>query len=302
MIKIVTDSTGCLPDDILKEFNIRVVPLNVHFGKDRVFREGVDLTPQQFYRLLAESPELPTTSQPSPGQFREVFAEMAEGGHQVLCVVISSRLSGTYQSAIEAQRMLPEADIVVIDSLSVAAGLGLMALTAAEMAGKGHALEEIVARVEQMKQDMRVYFVVDTLEYLQKGGRIGTAAALIGTLLQVKPVLAIREGIVQPLDKVRSKRKALQQLLNDLELQVAPGQPVLCMLMHAQSPDEVHDLGVEMRKRLRCERMITVEVSAVVGTHAGPGVVGGAICPVAWPVDIVPMLMEEQGAPIKLRE
>jgi DegV family protein with EDD domain len=287
MIKIVTDSTGCLPGDILKEFDIRVVPLNVHFGKDRVFREGVDLTPQQFYRLLAESPELPTTSQPSPGQFREVFADLTEAGHQVLCIVISSRLSGTYQSAVEAQHMLPEADIVVIDSLSVAGGLGLMALTA--------------ARGEQMKQDMRVYFVVDTLEYLQKGGRIGTAAALIGTLLQVKPVLAIREGIVQPLDKVRSKRKALQQLLNDFESQVAPGQPVLCMLMHAQVPDEVRDLGVEMRKRLRCERMLTVEVSAVVGTHAGPGVVGGAICPVAWPVDIVPMMMEEQGAYMKLR-
>jgi DegV family protein with EDD domain len=301
MIKIVTDSTGCLPGDILKEFDIRVVPLNVHFGKDRVFREGVDLTPQQFYRLLAESPELPTTSQPSPGQFREVFADLTEAGHQVLCIVISSRLSGTYQSAVEAQHMLPEADIVVIDSLSVAGGLGLMALTAAEMAGKGHTMEEIVARGEQMKQDMRVYFVVDTLEYLQKGGRIGTAAALIGTLLQVKPVLAIREGIVQPLDKVRSKRKALQQLLNDFESQVAPGQPVLCMLMHAQVPDEVRDLGVEMRKRLRCERMLTVEVSAVVGTHAGPGVVGGAICPVAWPVDIVPMMMEEQGAYMKLR-
>ena len=292
MIKIVIDSTSYLPEEILQQHDIRVVPLNVHFGADRVFREGVDLDPAAFYQLLAAAPALPTTSQPSPGQFREVFTELSAAGHQVLCIVISSRLSGTYQSAVEAQRLLPEADIVVNDSYSVAGGLGLMALTAAEMAAGGHTMEEIVARVEQMKQDMRVYFVVDTLQYLQKGGRIGTAAALIGTLLQVKPILALREGIVQPLDKVRNKRKALRQLLEDFESQVAPGQPVHCMLMHAQAPDEARDLGLEMQKRLRCERMITVEVGAVVGTHAGPGLVGGAICPVAWPVKLSPTIEE----------
>ena len=278
MIKIVIDSTSYLPEEILQQHDIRVVPLNVHFGAERVFREGVDLDPAAFYQLLAAAPALPTTSQPSPGQFREVFTELSAAGHQVLCIVISSRLSGTYQSAVEAQRLLPEAAIVVNDSYSVAGGLGLMALTAAEMAAGGHTMEQIVARVEQMKQDMRVYFVVDTLEYLQKGGRIGTAAALVGTLLQVKPILALREGIVQPLDKVRNKRKALRQLLEDFESQVAPGQPVDCVLMHAQSPDEARDLGLEMQKRLRCERMITVEVGAVVGTHTGPGLVGGAIC------------------------
>jgi len=278
-----------------------VVPLNVHFGEERVFQEGVDLSTAEFYRLLAQSTALPTTSQPSPGQFHTVFAELAAAGHQVLCIVISSRLSGTYQSAIEAQRMLPGADITVIDSYSVAAGLGLMALTAAEMAGAGHTLEEIAARVEQMKQDTRLYFVVDTLDYLQKGGRIGTAAALIGTLLQVKPILAVHEGIVQPLDKVRSKRKALQRLLEDFEAQVAPGQPVLCMLLHAQVPDEVQALKVEMERRLRCERVIAVEVGAVVGTHAGPGVVGGAICPVAWPVAMDSLMEEPEAAGLPLR-
>ncbi len=296
MIKIVIDSTSYLPDDILHQYDIRVVPLNVHFGAERVFREGVDLSPTQFYKLLAESPVLPTTSQPSPGQFREVFAELTAAGHQVLCIVISSRLSGTHRSAIDAQRMLPDTDIVVIDSFSVAGGLGLMALTAAQMAATGYAMEEIVARMEQMKQDMRVYFVVDTLEYLQKGGRIGTAAALIGTLLQVKPILSIHEGIVQPLDKVRNKRKALRRLLEDFEMQAAPDQPVMCMLMHAQAPDEANSLAVEMPKRLRCEQMITVEVGAVVGTHAGPGVVGGAICPVAWPVNVGSIIEDQQRA------
>jgi DegV family protein with EDD domain len=301
MIKVVIDSTSYLPDDIVRQYDIRVVPLNVHFGQERVYREGVDLTTAQFYELLARSPGLPTTSQPSPGQFQEVFSELTAGGDQVLCIVISSRLSGTYQSASEARRMLPGADIVVIDSYSVAAGLGLMALTAAEMAAAGGTMEEIVSRVEQMKQDIRLYFVVDTLEYLQKGGRIGAAAALIGTLLQVKPILAIRDGIVQPLGRVRSKRKALRQLVADLESQVAPGQPLLCMVLHAQVPDEARELEMELRKRLRCEKTIAVEVGAVVGTHAGPGVVGGAICPVAWPVSIGTVMEEQEEARLPWR-
>jgi DegV family protein with EDD domain len=296
MIKIVIDSTSYLPEDLLRQYDIRVVPLNVHFGAERVFREGVDLTPAQFYKMLAESPVLPTTSQPSPGQFHDVFADLTGAGHQVVCIVISSGLSGTYRSAVDAQRMLPDADIVVIDSYSVAGGLGLMALTAAQMASAGHAMEEIVARLEQMKQDTRVYFVVDTLEYLQKGGRIGTAAALIGTLLQVKPILVIHEGIVQPLDKVRNKRKALRRLLEVFESQATPDQPVMCMLMHAQAADEANSLASEVQKHLRCEQIITVEVGAVVGTHAGPGVVGGAICPVAWPVNVGSIIEDQQRA------
>ena len=301
MIKIVIDSTSYLPDEIVRAHDIRVVPLNVHFGADRVYQEGVQLTPGEFYRLLRESPVLPTTSQPSPGQFREVFEALTADGHQVLCLVISSRLSGTYQSALDARRALPDADITVIDSYSVAAGLGLMALTAAEMAAEGHALDEIVARIEQMKRDIRLYFVVDTLEYLQKGGRIGTASALIGTLLQVKPILAIQDGIVQPLDKVRSRRKALRRLVEDFEAQVTPGQPVLCMLLHAQAPDEVQALQAEMLQRLNCERVITVEVGAVVGTHTGPGVVGGAICPVAWPMSVGEVVEATEGAPLAAR-
>jgi DegV family protein with EDD domain len=301
MIKIVIDSTSYLPEEIVRAHDIRVVPLNVHFGAERIYQEGVELTPDEFYRLLAESPVLPTTSQPSPGQFRDVFAELTATGDEVLCIVISSRLSGTYQSAVDARRILPDAQITVIDSCSVAAGLGLMALTAAEMAAEGHAMDEIVARVEQMKQDTRLYFVVDTLEYLQKGGRIGTASALIGTLLQIKPILAIHEGIVQPLDKVRSRRKALRRLLENFEAQVAPDQPVLCMLLHAQAPDEVQALQAEMQQRLNCERVITVEVGAVVGTHAGPGVIGGAICPVAWPINVGTMVEEPKRTPLAAR-
>jgi DegV family protein with EDD domain len=286
MIKIVTDSTCYLPSDTVEKFDLRIVPLNVHFGEEQTFQEGVTLDNDQFYTMLAEAPELPTTSQPSPGQFRDVFAELTEAGHDVLCIVISSKLSGTYQSALDARDMLPDANIVVIDSYFVAAALGLMVVTAAEMAAEGYSLEEIVARVEQMRRDMKLYFVVDTLEYLQKGGRIGAAAAFLGTLLKVKPILTLDEGVIKPLDKVRSKRKAIQRLLAELESHVSPGQPVQAIVMHAQVPDEVSELEAEVRRRFNCERTIFGEVGPVVGVHAGPGVLGAAVCPEAWPLEV----------------
>lgn len=286
MIKVVTDSTNYLPRDEIEEFDIRVVPLNVHFGEQQVFQEGVTLNNDQFYALLAEAPELPTTSQPSPGQFLDVFSELTEAGHDVLCIVLSSKLSGTYQSALDAKHMLPDANIVVFDSYSVASPLGLMAITAAEMGAEGCTMDEIVARVEQMRRDMRVYFVVDTLEYLQKGGRIGAAAAFCGTLLKVKPILSLDDGVVKPLDKVRSKRKAIQRLLSELESHVSSDQPVQALAMHAQAPDEARELEIEIRRRFNCLRIVFGEVGSVVGTHTGPGLLGAAICPEAWPLEV----------------
>jgi DegV family protein with EDD domain len=287
MIKIVTDSTSYLPPEEIERFDIHVVPLNVHFGEDQVFQEGVTINIDQFYAMLAESPELPTTSQPSPGQFLDVFSELTEAGHDVLCLVISGKLSGTYQSATDAKHMLPDANIVVIDTYSTVSCLGLMVVTAAEMATEGHTMAEIVARVEQMRDDMKLYFVVDTLEYLQKGGRIGAAAAFLGTLLKVKPILMLDEGVIKPLDKVRSKRKAIQRLLSELESHVSPEQPVQAVAMHAQAPDEASELTTEMRRRFNCQRMFFGEVGPVIGTHTGPGLLGAAICPEAWPLEVV---------------
>jgi DegV family protein with EDD domain len=286
MIKIVSDSTNYLSSHETEKHDIRIVPLNVHFGEEQVFQEGVTLNHDRFYEMLAEAPELPTTSQPSPGQFYEVFSELAQAGHAILCLVISSKLSGTYQSALDAKQMLPDANIVVIDTLSAASPLGLMVITAAEMAAEGHSMDEIVARVEQMRRDMKVYFVVDTLEYLQKGGRIGAASAFLGTLLKVKPILSLDAGVIKPLDKVRSKRKAILRLLGELESHVSPGQPVQALAMHAQAPDEAGELETEIRRRFNCQRVIFGEIGPVIGTHTGPGLLGAAICPEAWPLEV----------------
>jgi DegV family protein with EDD domain len=270
----------------------------VHFGEGRVFQEGIDLTNDEFYAMLAAAPDLPTTSQPSPGRFRDVFAELTAAGHDVLCILISSKLSGTYQAALDARSMLPDANILVVDSYFVAAALGLMVVTAAEMAEEGCSMDEIVARVEQMRRDMKLYFVVDTLEYMQRGGRIGLAAAFLGTLLKVKPILTLDEGIVKPLDMVRSKRKAIQRLLAELEAHVAPGQPVQAIVMHAQVPGEVSELEAEVRRCFNCQRTIFGEVGPVIGTHTGPGVLGAAVCPEAWPLPVTAARDQEVGASI----
>jgi DegV family protein with EDD domain len=182
--------------------------------------------------------------------------------------------------------MLPDANIVVIDTYSTVACLGLMVITAAEMAADGRTMDEIVARIKQMRDDMKLYFVVDTLEYLQKGGRIGAAAAFLGTLLKVKPILMLDEGAIKPLDKVRSKRKAIQRLLSELESHVSSDQPVQAITMHAQASEEAQELELEMRRRFNCHRFYCGEVGPVVGTHTGPGLLGAAICPEAWPLEV----------------
>lgn len=279
MIRVVTDSTGYLPQEVIDSHGIHVVPLNVHFEDGSVFQEGIDLTNQDFYRMLATCKQLPTTSQPSPALFKSVFEELTRNGDQVICTVISSEMSGTYQSAVEARRNLPGADISIVDSQMVAAGLGFLTLTAAEMAEDGCSMHEIISRIEQMKEEIRIYFAVDTLEYLQKGGRIGTASAMLGTLLKVKPILTIRDGIVQPVDKVRSRCRAVQRLVDELVAYVGDRQPTQIILMHSRAFGDAEALKAELQNKLKCSRIYITEVGSIVGTHAGPGVIGGAVCP-----------------------
>ena len=228
--------------------------------------------------MLAESKVLPTTSQPSAGEFFDLYSELSKDGHEIMSIHLSSKLSGTISSAQSAKEMLPEAKIAIIDSASIAMGLGLMVLTTARAVAEGKTTAEIVAAVEKMIPAMNLVFVVDTLEYLQKGGRIGGAAALVGTLLKVKPILCLKDGRVEPLDKVRSKRKALARLLEVVEERVGPGTPVRVAVLHAEVPDEARELEQEVRARFNCTEFYFSEVGPVIGTHTGPGVVGLVAC------------------------
>jgi len=276
MIKIVTDSTAYLPADFIREHDIRVVPLYVHFGEE-AFKEGVEISDEEFYARLKRSPTLPTTSQPSAGEFQEVFRELSEAGHEIIALTISSKLSGTWNSAMAAKEMLPQAQISVIDSLSTAAGLELMVRAAVEAAEGGATHQEVVALVREIVPKMNIFFVVDTLEYLAKGGRIGNAKAFLGTLLKVKPILFLHEGAIEPLEQVRSKRKAQARLLELVEERVGDrGAEAKVALTNALVPDEALALGRELQKRLGCAEPIQSTLGPVIGTHTGPGLVGVA--------------------------
>ncbi len=274
MIKIVTDSTAYLPADYMQAHDIRVVPLSVHFGEE-AFKEGVEISDEEFFARLKRSPDLPTTSQPSAGDFKKVFQELAEAGHEIVTLTISSKLSGTWNSAMMAKEMLPGAGISVVDSLSTSGGLQLMVYAAVEAAEAGASRQEVVDLVQGIVPKMNLFFVVDTLEYLAKGGRIGNAKAFLGTLLKVKPILALQEGAIEPLEQVRSKRKAQARLLELVERAVGDrGAEARVAVVNALVPKEATALGQELQRRLGCAEPIQADLGPVIGTHTGPGLVG----------------------------
>jgi DegV family protein with EDD domain len=276
MIKIVTDSTAYLPEATIRQHDIRTVPLYVHFGK-QAFREGMELSNEEFYSRLKEAPELPTTSQPSPGEFYEAFKELDGGGHEIIALTISSKLSGTWDSAMGAKEMLPEAKIHVIDSLSTSIGLQLIIEAVAEAISAGATAREIVEQVEALKERLYVLFVVDTLEYLAKGGRIGNAKAFLGTLLKVKPILTLEGGAIEPCEQVRSKRKAVTRMLDLIEEHLGDNaSQAKLAVAHALVPDEAQSFIREAMDRLGCAEPSCADIGPVIGTHTGPGVIGVA--------------------------
>lgn len=285
MLRVVIDSTAYIPPEILQQHQIVVVPLKVLFGAE-VYDEITGLSNADFYRRLMTTTDFPTTSQPASGEFKQAYQQVLQQSPaaQILVLTISSKLSGTYNAAMTAAEQLPEVKITIFDSLSAAMGLGLMAITAAEMAAAGHNLTQILARLEQMRRDTRIVLVVDTLEYLKRGGRIGTAAAFLGTLLNTKPILAVVEGTLQPLDRVRTKKRALERLFSELEGQIStPRQPVQAGIMHIAAQAELESLAALMTERFNITRFYTSELGPVVGAHLGPGALGVGICPEPWP-------------------
>lgn len=274
MIKVVTDSTAYLSQDLIEQHDIRVVPLNVLFGS-KSYHEGIDLDYERFYHMLAEADELPTTSQPAVGDFLAVYSELVEAGHEVISIHISSGISGTVDSALATREMLPQPDRVsVVDSLSASMGLELLVRAMLDAIEAGQSRGEIVALLEQLSQQLRIYFVVDTLEYLHKGGRIGGASALLGTVLQIKPILLLKDGKIGPWGKVRSKRKAAAKLLDIVEERVGD-QPIGKIgVTHALVPDEAEALVKKLKQRLGCTECYVSQIGPVIGTHTGPGVLG----------------------------
>jgi DegV family protein with EDD domain len=271
-VKVVTDSASDIPADIARELGITIVPCNVHFG-ERTYRDGVDLSGEEFLNRMATSPILPTTSQPAVGVFEEAYRRLAQETDQIVSINLPKKLSATYNSALLAAQALPELEIVILDSTQVCMAQGWLAIIAARAARQGMGLAEIVALVEDTIPRLRLIALLDTLEYVRRGGRIGKASALLGTLLNVKPLIQVLDGEALPLENVRTRQKALRRLV-EIVGDLGPLQEVA--VMHANAPATVQQLVEMLAPFHPPDRILVGQVGAILGTHAGPGAVGVA--------------------------
>ena len=275
-VAIVTDSTAYIPPELIKGHRIEVVPLHLIWG-DKTYLDGVDITPNEFYERLATAKELPTTSQPSPAAFKEVYERLQGEGYDILSIHISSKLSGTMDSALQAKAMVPDARIEIVDSLTTSMGMGFAVLEAARAATRGASLEECKAIALRGLANVLVYFLVSTLEFLHRGGRIGGAAAFLGTALNLKPILQLRDGRIEAIEKVRTMSKATDRLLEIFAEQARGKRPIRLAILHANAQEEAERLLERARQKVSVDDIseaVIVPVSPVIGTHTGPGCVG----------------------------
>lgn len=279
-VRIVGDSTCDLPIDIRTDHNIETVPLNVHFG-DEVFQDQVTIGPEEFYAKLKSSRVLPRTSQPSPGDFVAVYERLAgePGTEAIVSIHLSSEMSGTYQSALIASQMVKEKgiDVTVVDSRMASTQCGALVLIAAKAARAGWPKSDVVQLIETAKTKIEVVFVVDTLEYLQKNGRIGKAAGLIGGLLHIKPILTVADGFVAPLEKIRGSSRIMPRMVEIVSEKVKSRQPQVVYILNADCPDRARELETKVREAIAPKYLYHGAIGPVIGAHAGPGTLA-----VAW--------------------
>jgi len=275
-IAFITDSTAYLSPAFVKENEITVIPLNLHWD-DTNYRDSVNITPSKFYEMLAKSKTIPTTSQPTYGEFEVIIKELSQTNEAIIAVLISSGISGTVDSALMAQKHLSDIALEVVDSKTTSAGLALLVKALVGARSKGANSAEIVALANKIIDNMGIFFMVDTMEYLYKGGRIGGASRFLGSALDIKPILFLtKEGKIDALEKVRTKKKAVQRLM-DLAVEKAAGKKARVGVIHAQVPDDAEQVKQALAQRMDCVEMEVYELSPVIGTHVGPGTLGIAV-------------------------
>ena len=277
-VAIVTDSTAYIPVEVSQGYPVHSVPLQIIWGTD-LLKDGIDISPNQFFDRLANSKTIPTTSQPSPAAFKETYENLTAAGYDILSIHISSKLSGTMDSATQASAMLPNTTIELVDSLTTSMSLGFQVMSAARAAQQGASLAECKVIAEEARSTTGVLFLVNTLEFLRRGGRIGGASAFLGTALNLKPILEVVHGKVEGIDKVRTWNKAVDRLLDIFEARVNNRTPVrIAALYGGSGVDAEAQLILERAKQRYGEGLISetvlTSVSPVVGVHTGPGVVG----------------------------
>jgi DegV family protein with EDD domain len=278
-IKLITDSTSDLPPELAQQWDITVIPCYVNFD-DRSYQDGVNIDPDEFFRLLSTSPRLPTTSQPTPNDFFEVYKGLADQGHDIVSVHLSAKFSGTLNSAIQAREQLLSsqsgnpARVEVIDSYTASVGLGLIVLEVARVIRDGSSYEQVVEAARSSIARTQSYFILDTLEYLQKGGRIGKASAFLGSILKIKPILTIREGEVHPVERARSLDRGLQRLVS-ITQEASPLKRL--GVVHSATDSEAESLKSRLGSLLPEGEIMVTRFGPVLGTYVGPGAMGIAM-------------------------
>lgn len=272
-VAIITDSTAYIPDDLLAQYPIRVVPQVLIWGEE-TYQDGIDIQPDEFYKRLPKASVSPTTSQATPGAFLKLYKELLDEGYEILAILVSAKLSGTIESANQASADFPGVPIEIVDSQSTAMAMGFQVLTAARAAKEGLSLKDCKELAIKSIPYTGVIFAVETLEFLHRGGRIGGGARFLGTALNIKPILELREGRVEPVERVRTRKKSLNRLIELIEERVAGRQPVRLAALHANSAEDGKWLLEKASARLNAIETVFSTVSPVVGTHTGPGTVG----------------------------
>ena len=274
-VRVVTDSTSDIPAEMAASLGITVVPCNIHFGTE-LFQDGVDLSKEEFYERLIGGPVHPTTSQPSPGAFVDVFDSLGGDADGIVSIHVSAKLSGTCNSAVQAKSMTSaECPIEVVDSRQASMGLGVIAVAAAEVANSGAGMEEVLAEARSTVERAELIFLLGTLEYLQKGGRIGKARAMLGTVLKIKPMIILRDGVVDQLGRVRSAAKGADKLL-----EVARGFAPLesASALHTTGPEAANRIADSLKELLpEGKEPIVARAGTTIGVYAGPGALGIAV-------------------------
>ena len=274
-IALVTDSTTYMPSELVKKYNISVAPQVLIWG-DQTYKDGVDIQSQEFFTRLKTAKVMPTTSQVAVVSFQEIFQDLVGKDYEVIALLVSSKLSGTIQSAVQAKDLLGSGGekIHIVDSQSVAMALGFQVLAVARALEDGAGLNDALALAEKLHQHTGVFFTPETLEFLHRGGRIGGAQRFVGTMLNMKPILAIQEGRVEPVERIRTKSKAHTRVL-ELVIEKTRGKsPIRLATLHANAGEEARALLTRAEQELKPVESVFTEVSPTVGTHAGPGTVG----------------------------
>ena len=276
---IVTDSTAYIPDDICRKLNITVVPLSVIWGEE-TFSDGVTIKPAEFYTRLKSSKVMPSTSQASPADMHKAFASLLEQGYDVMGVFISEKLSGTLDSARQAREEFASAKdkIVLFDSENTGMALGYQALALARAAAAGASLADCQELAETVRPNTGVYFAMETLEFLHRGGRIGGAQRFLGSALNVKPILTIKDGKVDTADSVRTSKKAYEKVIELVAEKCAGKSNVRLATLHANAEENAKAVLATAAAKLNAVESILSAVSPAIGTHTGPGTVGLAYC------------------------